>query len=122
MSYSIKRIDHVNIQIPVGGEEEAERFWIDVLGFGTRPKPEHLLAQGGRWFVQDQFEIHVSPSADFQPSTEAHIAMRVGGLEELVEALDSRGFHPMPAMGNASGEARYFVNDPFGNRLELISS
>ena len=122
MSYSINRIDHVNIQIPVGGESRAEHFWMGILGFSNRPKPERLAAQGGRWFVQDQFEIHVSPNGDFQPSTESHIAMRVSGLEELVEILEAQGFHPVPTTGFATGEARYFVNDPFGNRLELISS
>jgi len=122
VTYSIGRIDHVNIQIPVGGEIEAEHFWMGILGFGNRPKPERLAVQGGRWFVQDQFEIHVSPNAEFQPSTESHIAMRVSGLGELVQALESEGFHPVPTTGLAAGETRYFVNDPFGNRLELISS
>lgn len=122
MSYSINRIDHVNIQIPVGGEGEAELFWMGILGFGNRPKPERLAAQGGRWFVQDQFEIHVSPNSDFRSSTDSHIAMRVGGLEELVQTLESKGFHPVPTSSFADGETRYFVDDPFGNRLELISS
>ncbi len=122
MTYSVHQIDHVNIQIPVGGEAEAEHFWMGILGFGNRPKPDRLAAQGGRWFVQDKFEIHVSPNASFQPSSESHIAMRVNGLEELVQVLDSQGFHPVPTSGFAEGETRYFVNDPFGNRLELISS
>ena len=122
MTYSIDRIDHVNIQIPVGGEGEAERFWIGVLGFSNRPKPERLAAQGGRWFVQDQFEIHVSPNSEFRPAPDSHIAMRVDGLEELVVTLASAGYHPVSTTGFAPGEARYFVNDPFGNKLELIAS
>lgn len=122
MAHSIDRIDHVNIPIPVGGEPEAERFWVDVLGFGLRPKPERLASQGGRWFVQEGFEIHVSPKQSFQPTSDSHIAMRVTGLDQLVVSLEDRGFHALPTTSFADDEQRYFVHDPFGNRLELISA
>lgn len=122
MAYRVDRIDHVNIQIPVGGEGEAEAFWMGILGFENRTKPADFAERGGRWFVNPQFEIHVSPERDFEPAIGAHVAMRVTGLGELVGALHRAGFDPKPTRGPDENQERYFVSDPFGNKLELIAA
>jgi len=46
----IRRIDHVQLAIPAGGESEARKFYQDTLGIPEIPKPEHLAKRGGAWF------------------------------------------------------------------------
>ncbi|BBW96455.1 hypothetical protein GsuE55_12880 [Geobacillus subterraneus] len=43
----IKQLDHVQICIPFGAEDEARAFYTDVLGFQEIEKPESLKANGG---------------------------------------------------------------------------
>jgi hypothetical protein len=40
-------IDHVQLAIPVGGEDEARQFWCGLMGFIELPKPESLAKRGG---------------------------------------------------------------------------
>ena len=44
-------IDHVQLAMPHGGEEEARRFWVEVMGLDELPKPAHLAINGGCWFA-----------------------------------------------------------------------
>lgn len=122
MSYSVDKIDHVNIRIPVGAEVEAEGFWIGLLGFENVPKPPANAARGGRWFSRGSFEVHVSPAVDFQPATGAHIAFRVQGLDELIGQFVESGVEHTPNAGPTDHPTSYFAVDPFGNRLEFIGA
>ena len=87
MSFTIKRLDHVQVAIPEGGEARAEAFYAGVLGFEILPKPPLLAVRGGRWFARNGVQLHVGTEADFRPARKAHPALVVGGLDELVEHL-----------------------------------
>lgn len=117
----ISSVAHINLRIPVGGEDRAEAFWCGLLGFTNRPKPpgnEHP----GCWFAGPGFEIHVSPDAEFRPATKAHIAFVVEKLDGLAEALRNSGVEIRPARGEAGDLESCFLDDPFGNRLELMTA
>jgi catechol 2,3-dioxygenase-like lactoylglutathione lyase family enzyme len=119
MSFTIKRLDHVQVAIPVGGEGRAEAFYAGILGFEILPKPEPLAARGGRWFACNGVQIHVGVESDFRAARKAHPALVVGGLDELVQRLASAGISvrwddELPEI------RRCFVEDPFGNRIELV--
>ncbi len=43
-------LDHVQLVIPAGEEDQARAFYGDVLGLAEVPKPAHLAARGGVWF------------------------------------------------------------------------
>ncbi len=109
-------IDHVQLAIPVGGEDVARGFYVDVLGLAEVPKPPILAARGGAWFEAGTTVIHVGVEADFAPARKAHPALLVSGLVDFVaeSGLDVRWSDEIP------GTVRCRVDDPFGNRIELI--
>ncbi len=43
-------IEHVQLAMPLGREEEARAFYAGLLGIPEVPKPAHLAARGGAWF------------------------------------------------------------------------
>ena len=111
-------IDHVQLAIPEAGEPSAREFYIGVLGMTEVPKPPLLAARGGAWFRAGSVEIHVGVERDFVPARKAHPALLVDDLGGLIEAagLDVRWNDEIP------GLVRCHVDDPFGNRIELIES
>jgi catechol 2,3-dioxygenase-like lactoylglutathione lyase family enzyme len=116
-----RAVDHVQLAIPVGTEPTAEHFWVDLLGFEMRPKPPTMAARGGRWFVAGGVTIHVGADPDFHPARKAHPAILVGALDALVETL---GHHGVGVRWDDEqpGVRRCFLDDPFGNRIELIDA
>jgi catechol 2,3-dioxygenase-like lactoylglutathione lyase family enzyme len=111
-------IDHVQLAIPVGGEEQARAFFVGLLGMAELPKPPLLAARGGAWFAAGSVEIHVGAEVDFVPARKAHPALLVDGLRTLVSeaGLEARWNDEI------SGVERCHVDDPFGNRIELIEA
>jgi catechol 2,3-dioxygenase-like lactoylglutathione lyase family enzyme len=43
-------IDHIQLAMPAGQEDEARRFYAGLLGLTEVAKPSHLVARGGAWF------------------------------------------------------------------------
>lgn len=110
---------HVLLAMPPGGEEAADAFYADRLGLETVPKPEHLAARGGRWYRGAGIELHLGTEEGFRASAKSHPAMRVRGLAELRGALERDGV-TVTDDAHLDGHERWYVTDPFGNRLELI--
>lgn len=102
--------------IPVGGEDVAREFYCAVLGLVEVPKPASLAGRGGCWFERGSVRIHVGGEAAFVPARKAHPAILVDGLADFVAAsgLAVRWDDEIP------GVVRCHVDDPFGNRIELV--
>jgi catechol 2,3-dioxygenase-like lactoylglutathione lyase family enzyme len=118
-SWTFATIDHIQLAMPPGREVEAEAFYRDVLGFRVVPKPPALAARGGRWFEQGGVRIHLGVEADFQPARKAHPALVVAPFEALLAQLGGAGVELRWA-SDGPGVRRGYVDDCFGNRLELI--
>ena len=103
----IAGVDHVQIAAPPGAEPAARTFYGDLLGLRELPKPERLRPRGGAWFAVGDEQLHVGIEEPFAPARKAHPA--------LAERLDAAG-HEVAWDG-----PRFYVADPFGNRLELIA-
>jgi catechol 2,3-dioxygenase-like lactoylglutathione lyase family enzyme len=114
-------LDHVQLAMPAGGERAAEEFYCGVLGLGVLPKPEPLASRGGRWFDSGEVQVHLGVEDDFRPARKAHPALRVDGFDELIAALDGAGV-PWRRDEDLPGVRRVYVEDPFGNRIELIDN
>ncbi|HKY16759.1 MAG TPA: VOC family protein [Microthrixaceae bacterium] len=112
-------LDHVQLAIPVGGEDTAAAFYEGLLGIPRVPKPEPLAARGGCWFVDGDVRIHLGVEDDFRPATKAHPALLVDDLAGLVGRLVAAGVTVRPGEP-LDGYERAHVDDPFGNRLELM--
>jgi len=109
----------VQVAMPAGQEDEAERFYSDLLGLERVPKPEQLAGRGGAWFRGPAVEVHLGVEDPFRPARKAHPAFIVEGLDELRERLEQAGveFEPQPPL---EGYERFHAFDPFGNRLEFL--
>jgi catechol 2,3-dioxygenase-like lactoylglutathione lyase family enzyme len=112
-------VDHVQLAMPAGREEDARRFYGGLLGLPETAKPPELAKRGGAWFESGSVKIHLGVDADFRPARKAHPGLLIEGLSELVRRLREAGYvvsddEPLP------GYYRVYVHDPFGNRLELL--
>ncbi len=63
--------------------------------------------------------LHLGVEQDFQPARKAHPALLVEGLAALVACLESAGL-PIQRDVQFEGYVRVHLNDPFGNRIELM--
>ena len=124
MNGPIIGIDHVQVAAPEGCEAEARRFYGGLLGLEEIPKPPVLTARGGVWYRVGANELHIGVALDFTPATKAHPAFRVStarGLERLADRLEAGGFAARWAdPAEIPGTTRFFVDDPWGNRLEFV--
>ncbi len=112
-------LDHVQLAMPPGGEEEARSFYAELLGFNEVPKPPELTKRGGVWFESGAVKIHVGVESDFRPAKKAHPALRVEGLDEFIKRCEQIGI-PVKPDAPFDGYRRVHVEDPFGNRIELM--
>ena len=119
MGFSIEKMDHVQVAAPAGGEAAARRFYAEILGMNEIEKPEPLKARGGVWFEFGDFQLHVGVEEAFAPAKKAHPAFRVSGFEELRQHLAEQGIESKTD-DSIPGVERFFVSDPFGNRLEFL--
>jgi catechol 2,3-dioxygenase-like lactoylglutathione lyase family enzyme len=105
--------------MPAGEEPRAEAFYTGLLGLRRVEKPAELAGRGGCWFRGDGVELHLGVEDPFQPARKAHPALLVRGLDELERTLVDAGVEVRRDV-ELEGHRRFYVDDPFGNRLELI--
>ena len=115
----VHRLDHVQLAMPAGGEDAATAFYEGVLGIARVPKPPHLEARGGCWFEAGGLKVHLGVDPRFTPARKAHAGLLVEDLPALVEQLHAAG-HATDDDEPLEGYERVYVDDPFGNRLELM--
>jgi catechol 2,3-dioxygenase-like lactoylglutathione lyase family enzyme len=115
----LQEIEHVQLAMPPGEEDRARTFYGSVLGFREIAKPEALRASAGPWFAAGRLEVHVRAEDPMYPSRVAHPGIRVTGLAELAARCEAAG-HPPQFDARYPGRQRFYVADPFGNRLEFF--
>lgn len=118
MNIYFKRLDHIQICIPTGKEQEARAFYIDFLGLEEIPKPADLLKNGGFWLNIANIQLHIGVEA-LENKSKRHPAFEVDSLEEIKQAMLNAGIrikedNPIP------GFNRFSFYDPFNNRIELL--
>jgi catechol 2,3-dioxygenase-like lactoylglutathione lyase family enzyme len=119
LSPPFSTIDHVQLAMPVGGESTARRFYVDVLGLVEVPKPTELAKRGGCWFASGLVQLHLGVESDFRPARKAHPALRCTDYQSLLERLRAAGVEVREAH-DLPGTLRCHIDDPFGNRIELV--
>jgi catechol 2,3-dioxygenase-like lactoylglutathione lyase family enzyme len=115
----VRRLDHVLLAMPAGGEIDARNFYSGILGIPEAKKPADLAGRGGCWFEDGELKVHLGVEKNFSPARKAHPAFIVEDLAELTQALTRAGC-PVSLDTPLEGYDRIFVDDPFGNRIELI--
>jgi catechol 2,3-dioxygenase-like lactoylglutathione lyase family enzyme len=117
---NVLAIDHALIAMPKGGEADTRRFYVDLLGFDEIEKPASLLARGGCWFASGAAQIHLGAEADFRPAKKAHVAFRVADLAKMQARVTNAGLPVRSDDAEIPGIARFFTEDFFGNRVEIV--
>jgi catechol 2,3-dioxygenase-like lactoylglutathione lyase family enzyme len=112
-------LHHVQLAAPAGAEPVMRDFYAGVLGLDELPKPPELAARGGVWFGAPGIEIHIGIEDGFRPARKAHPGILVADLDAMAERLRAAG-HEVRPDDLLPGFRRFYVNDPVGNRLELL--
>jgi CheY-like chemotaxis protein len=115
----VRRLDHIQLAMPPGREASAKAFYEGVLGIPEVAKPAHLAACGGCWFEHAELKVHLGVEPDFRRAREAHPAFIVDALFTLADELKERGYRVIEDQP-LEGYDRLYVEDPFGNRIELM--
>jgi catechol 2,3-dioxygenase-like lactoylglutathione lyase family enzyme len=116
-------LDHVQVAAPAGSEDDARRFYGELLGMPELAKPEPLRARGGAWFACGTHQLHVGIADPFAPATKAHPAILIAAadLDRLAELLAAAGC-AVQWDDTITGTRRFFTADPWGNRIELVGA
>jgi catechol 2,3-dioxygenase-like lactoylglutathione lyase family enzyme len=111
-------LDHVQLACPAGGEDRMRAFFTGLLGMVEMPKPPNQ-SPAGCWFTGGGAALHIGIDPDFRPAKKAHPALLVDDLAALRERLEAAGCVTRDDTP-VEGYARFFTEDPFGNRIELM--
>lgn len=106
--------------MPAGGETEARHFYGDLMGMVEIEKPASLRSLGGVWFRSGSIDLHLGIEEPFAPAKKAHVAYRVADLDAVGHRLQEAGFLMLPDT-RLPGYRRFYTEDPFGNRVEILT-
>jgi catechol 2,3-dioxygenase-like lactoylglutathione lyase family enzyme len=111
-------LSHINVTMPRGGEDIARLFYGGCLGLREIPKPESLRVRGGVWFDVGGLDIHLSVEDQrFGPDTLRHFGIECADVDGLRTKVKTAGVEIDD--GRPAPWKRFFVRDPFGNRIEI---
>jgi catechol 2,3-dioxygenase-like lactoylglutathione lyase family enzyme len=116
---AILSIEHIQIAIPVGAEDRARAFYVDILGFVEVEKPAAMAKRNSIWFTAGSVSLHLGLEPHFHPAKRAHPALIVDTMDQILAACEHAGIVMKPDV-SFNGYRRVHVFDPFGNRLELM--
>lgn len=114
------KFNHIGITAPIGAEDEARRFYCGFLGFAEIEKPDSLKPNGGLWLQTGNLPLHIG--VENRPEwgkTKRHPAFETAYLEKLRSHLISNEIEIVSATP-IPGYARFYIYDPFGNRIECM--
>ncbi len=117
-------LDHVQVAAPAGCEEQARRFYGELLGLVEVEKPAALAQRGGVWFALGAgAQLHVGVARGLCPRGQGP-----SGVAHRDDRAAGDAGRRLAAVGAAvvwdselPGVRRFFTADPFGNRLELLA-
>jgi SAM-dependent methyltransferase len=114
-------VDHIQLAGPKGCEAEARQFYSQLLGWKEIPKPMKLRHRGGVWFRCGIHEVHIGVQESFVPATKAHPGLYVRNIGGFRAYLIQNNVNIIEDDNRAEeGVNRFYLTDPFGNRLEFL--
>ena len=115
-------LDHVQVAAPSGSEADARYFFGELLGLPELEKPVALRGRGGVWFALGEQQLHVGIEEPFLPAAKAHPALRVAPerLDGVAARLRAAGAKVIWDEA-LPGSRRFYTEDPWANRLELLA-
>jgi len=119
MGISIKGLDHFQICVPVGEENTARSFYLDLLQFEEIEKPEVLKKNGGFWCKAGEVHLHIGVEPFEKTVSKRHPAFLVDNIEEARNILQKHNV-PIKEETPIPGIERFSFFDPFMNRIEFL--
>ena len=111
----------MQVAAPAGSEDDARRFYGELLGMAELRKPDALAVRGGVWFACGDHQLHVGIAEPFAPAIKAHPALLfdLADLVRLGERLAAAGCN-VQWDDAIPGTKRFYTADPWGNRIEMV--
>ncbi|OEH94127.1 VOC family protein [Bacillus solimangrovi] len=116
---TFKRIDHVQLCIPLGKEEEARNFYCGILGMKEIEKPDSLKSNGGFWLEAGDIQLHIGTESINENKGKRHPAFEVQDIAAARKHLETAKVK-INEEKIIPGIQRFSFYDPFGNRIELL--
>ncbi len=128
----LRRVDHLNVQVPPEKEDEAIHFYEEILGLKRLKKPDSLGPAGAHFCISEDpwYELHVGVArdttmADVNKTLRNHLGFQVDDLETARKDFEAAGIEIDDATAAYSEsrdfhQERFFIRDPGGNRLEIL--
>jgi catechol 2,3-dioxygenase-like lactoylglutathione lyase family enzyme len=112
-------LQHVSLEVRPDLIDACLAFW-GRLGF-EQMQPPPLLRDRFVWVQREGTQIHFIPSDDPNTTVLGHVAVIVEDYEPALEGLRRDGFEIREGE-NAWDAPRWFVRDPAGNLVEIMSA
>lgn len=118
-------LDHVNLLIDTADDalDRARAFYQELLGLEPLDRPANTdSGRPGAWYQCGFQQLHLTTETDasiVNSASRRHPAFRVADLNALRERLQKAGIETI-AGNRFPGQERFFVRDPWGNRLEFV--
>jgi catechol 2,3-dioxygenase-like lactoylglutathione lyase family enzyme len=118
-------LDHVNLLIDTADDalDRARAFYQELLGLEPLERPANTdSGRPGAWYKCGVQQLHLSTENDasiINKASRRHPAFRVSDLDALRERLQKAGVEII-AGNRFPGQERFFVRDPWANRLEFV--
>ncbi len=104
--------------IPVGTENEARKFYGEVLGLRELTDLGYVLPKGAMWFEIGDVQLHIRAES-IQHYSERHPAFEITNIRNAQEILESHGI-TIKYESLIPDRIRFSFRDPFGNRIEFL--
>ncbi len=108
-------LNHVQLPFPVDKAAQVYQFYTDFFGLKNFAAPNasrFRFGLGGHW-------LDLAAFPDATPLQTGHVALNVLDLPSLRNRLLQAG-HTLEETQPLRGYRRFFINDPAGNRLEIL--
>jgi catechol 2,3-dioxygenase-like lactoylglutathione lyase family enzyme len=121
----ITGLDHVNLLIDAGDDalSRARAFYEELLGLEPLERPANTdSGRPGAWYQCGLQQLHLTTekgASTVNQASRRHPAFRVANLDAMRRRLESAGVEII-AGNRFPGQERFFVRDPWGNRLEFV--
>src|SRR5258708_39354660 len=115
-AFKVTQIDHVSVIITE--VERSRRFYRDLLGLKEINKPrtfDFVVV----WFDLGNQHLHLLLKDRADSISPRHFALRVASAAAAREHFRAHGI-AMQETTPIPGAERFFINDPDGNRIEII--
>ncbi len=104
-------------EILVTDVDKAMHFYTQLLGMEEIHNPSTF--QASKWLRLGNQELHLTFDPTPDANKERHFAIHVKSLQQLREDFQAKGVEIVEA-GTISGVQRFFIFDPFDNRIEFV--